>query len=49
MIQPLIPFTSPWQTAKTNLPGQVALALSDFISSGALGAEDSVERQYEMP
>jgi len=31
----------------TNLPDQVAVALSDFISSGVLGAEDSVERQYE--
>ena len=31
----------------TSLPGQVALAVSDFISSGALGSEDSVERQYE--
>jgi uncharacterized protein YuzE len=31
----------------TNLPGQVAVALSNFISSGALGSADSVERQYE--
>ena len=31
----------------TDLPGQVARALSDFLSSGALDAEDSIERQYE--
>jgi uncharacterized protein YuzE len=31
----------------TNLPSQVALSLSDFVSSGALSAADSVERQYE--
>lgn len=30
-----------------NLPEQVAHALSNFVSSGALGAEVPVERHYE--
>lgn len=30
-----------------NLPVQVAHALSEFISSGALAAKDSIEREYE--
>jgi uncharacterized protein YuzE len=31
----------------TSLPDQVAQALSEFISSGALSAEEATERQYE--
>jgi uncharacterized protein YuzE len=31
-----------------SLPGPVARALSEFISSGVLGSEVPVERQYEV-